>query len=163
MQPVPIEYAFQKVEDGVALSKAVGDTVTKHNQVHIGYNLMHKTGRIGYTCDRWHKKISMEKTWFNLKTHFKAANQDQCLNATVKDSDYASISNDDQIDQFEDAHKKQTKKWSRDTTVANTADSLASLAESRPEYQPDPGKMRSFLDAMKKNSALKTLDDSSCA
>ena len=50
--------------------------------------------------------MQRKKMWINLKTHFKASNQDQLLNATAKEYRYYSAANANHIDQFEDAHKQ---------------------------------------------------------
>ena len=96
--PAPVEETFQKFHSGSSFAKASKETITKQKQVRIGYNLMHKTSRLGSVCQRWCKKSSADKMWVNLKTHFKLANQNQRLKATAKDAGCASAANDAHID-----------------------------------------------------------------
>ena len=84
MPPAPIEEAFQKVHDGFAFAKVSRDTVTKQKQLRMVYDLKQKTGRFSSACKHWRNKASTDKTWVNLKTHFKTADQDQRLNVTAK-------------------------------------------------------------------------------
>ena len=88
---------------------------------------MHKTGHFGPTCKRWRKKSSTDKTWVNLKTHFKAADRYQFPNATAKDGGYARSTNSDHINQSKDANKQQVNKWATAATISYTDLALVSL------------------------------------
>ena len=89
---------------------------------------MHKTGCFGSASKLWHNKSSTDKTWINLKTHFKASDQDQRLNGTSEDAGYTSVTNANQTNQFKDKHNQQANEWDKATTVSDTAASLTSLA-----------------------------------
>ena len=58
---MPIEESSQQVQDDVAFSKAGEEKTTNQKQVHIGYNLMHKTDRFGSMFECWSEKYSTEK------------------------------------------------------------------------------------------------------
>ena len=81
MPPASIEEEFQQVQDGINFTKYGREIVTKHKQVCMEYKLMHKTSRFGTACKCCQEKSGTYKTWVNLKTHFKASDQYQHLNA----------------------------------------------------------------------------------
>jgi hypothetical protein len=91
--PVSIEAMFQQIEDGVKFATAGNDAPSANTIVRIGYNIIYATGRFTIGCHEWRKLTDAQKTWAQLKTHFKAADTDLRLTTTSNSAGYDGAAN----------------------------------------------------------------------
>jgi hypothetical protein len=67
----PIEDLFEQLRAGQAFATEGGDAPSAPQIVRLGYNLIFKTGLFNTACREWRDKPAADKTFANLKTHFK--------------------------------------------------------------------------------------------
>jgi hypothetical protein len=91
--PVSIKAMFQQIEDGVKFATAGNDAPSANTTVRIGYNIIYATGRFTIGCHEWRKLTDEQKTWAQLKTHFKAADTDLRLMTTSNSAGYDGAAN----------------------------------------------------------------------
>jgi hypothetical protein len=69
----PVETLFKKIQDCADYSEAGGVLIGHPQQINVGYAKIFATGHFMSACRRWNKKITVEKTWTQFKSHFAAA------------------------------------------------------------------------------------------
>jgi hypothetical protein len=86
--PTPIEDLFEQLRAGAEFATEGGDTPSTPQMVRLGYNLIYKTGLFSQACREWRDKPAADKTFNNLKLHFKKWDKDRKLLATSSSAGY---------------------------------------------------------------------------
>jgi hypothetical protein len=86
--PTPIEDLFEQLRAGAEFATEGGDTPSTPQMVRLGYNLIYKTGLFPQVCREWRDKPAADKTFDNLKLHFKKWDKDRKLLATSSSAGY---------------------------------------------------------------------------
>jgi hypothetical protein len=69
----PAETLFKQIQDCADYSEAGGVLIGHPTRINVGYAKIFATGHFMSACSRWNKKITIEKTWTQFKSHFAAA------------------------------------------------------------------------------------------
>jgi heme A synthase len=67
--PMAIEDLFKQFRAGAEFATEGGDTPSTPQMIHLGYNIIFKTGLFNTACCEWRDKPAADKTFANLKTH----------------------------------------------------------------------------------------------
>jgi hypothetical protein len=70
-----VESLFKKIQDCADYSEAGGVLIGHPKQINFGYAKIFATGHFMSACRRWNKKLTIEKTWTQFKSHFAAAHR----------------------------------------------------------------------------------------
>jgi hypothetical protein len=91
--PTSIEILFTQINEGVAFTKAGGDTPTGPSSIRITYNIIATTGRFDVTTREWRAKTTDQNTWAAFQNHFKATDTHNRLLETSGTRGYHGTSN----------------------------------------------------------------------
>jgi hypothetical protein len=69
----PVETLFKQIQYCADYSEAGGVLIGHPQQINVGYSNIFATGHFMSACRRWNVKLTIEKTWTQLKSHFAAA------------------------------------------------------------------------------------------
>jgi hypothetical protein len=70
-----VETLFKQIQDCANYSEAGGFLIVHPQQINVGYAKIFATGHFMSACRRWNEKLTIEKTWTQLKSHFSAAHR----------------------------------------------------------------------------------------
>jgi hypothetical protein len=71
----PVESLFKQIQDCANYSEAGDFLIGNPQQINVGYAKIFATGHFMSACCRWNQKLTTEKTWTQVKSHFAAAHR----------------------------------------------------------------------------------------
>jgi hypothetical protein len=86
---LPIDIAFNAVEDYVDFTDLANQTLTSSQTVAKVYAILNKTRRFKNDTTDWNRQPEADKTWENFKTHFHRTHQEfrETTDVMLKDSE----------------------------------------------------------------------------
>lgn len=69
----PIDTIYHKIEDLAEYAELAYAPMTQAQTMNIAYNVINRTGRFDNAIREWNRLPQVQKTWINLKNHFRTA------------------------------------------------------------------------------------------
>ena len=90
---LPIDIIFNKIIALSELADAAGIPYSQQQQLTLAYNILNRSGRFVSDIKEWKRRPAIERTWFNLKTHFRRAHDElrETSNDTLQAMQHANI------------------------------------------------------------------------
>lgn len=90
----PIEMLYAQIDDGASYALDGNSAYTDKQLVMYGYNIINVKSIMSLGCRDWRlKEAAADKTWNNLKVHFKAAHADLCTTSTTSTAGFQGHAN----------------------------------------------------------------------
>ena len=77
----PTETVFKRANDCRAFARSGGDQLTDSKLIRETLKVFEKSGVLGDGVKDWKKKTAANKTWANMRTHFRDANRRRLLDS----------------------------------------------------------------------------------
>lgn len=89
----PIDTIFNSIIALTELATAAGVPYSDQQQITIAYNILNRSGRFVSDIKDWKRKPANERTWLNLKLHFRRAHEElrETSNDTLQAMQHANI------------------------------------------------------------------------
>ena len=90
---LPIDVIFNKIIALSELAEAANIPYSQQQKITIAYNILNRSGRFVSDIKEWKRKPAIERTWINLKTHFRRAHDElrETSNDTLQAMQHANI------------------------------------------------------------------------
>jgi hypothetical protein len=72
----PVDVVFNAVDDLVEFADLAGQPMSQRQTISRAYVILHKTNQFDRAITEWNRKLPVEKTWINFKTHFRTAHRE---------------------------------------------------------------------------------------
>ena len=92
-QSLPIDSIFNTIIALSELAEAANIPYSQQQQITIAYNILNRSGRFVSDIKEWKRKPANERTWINLKVHFRRAHDElrETSNDTLVAMQHANI------------------------------------------------------------------------
>ena len=90
---LPIDSIFNTIIALSELAEAANIPYSQQQQITIAYNILNRSGRFISDIKEWKRKPAAERTWINLKVHFRRAHDElrETSNDTLQAMQHANI------------------------------------------------------------------------